>query len=70
MDALKDAEIKLSLNNRLLEPLGAAVRRRLDRRRSRAGSLLTGSVPTREDKVAATQLAWATPGVEVGRRTS
>lgn len=61
-DALKDTDIKLSLNRRLLSHstrLFSDVS--VDVVEGRV--LLTGTVPTREDKVTATELAWATAGV-------
>lgn len=61
-DALRDADIKLSLNRRLL---GQSSRLfsdvSIDVVEGRV--VLTGTVPTREDKIKATELAWATPGV-------
>ena len=62
MDALKDTEVKLSLKNRLLNEspsLFADVSTDVVEGRV----VLTGSVPTREQKVAATRIAWETPGV-------
>jgi osmotically-inducible protein OsmY len=61
-DALKDTDIKLSLNRRLLghsTQLFSDVSTDVVEGRV----LLTGTVPTREDKVTATQLAWDIPGV-------
>ena len=62
MDSLEDAEIQLSLNNRLLnhspELFGDVSTEVIEGR-----VLLTGSVPRREDKVVATRAAWETPGV-------
>ena len=61
-DALRDTDIKLSLNNQLLSrSTGLFADVSIDVTEGRV--VLTGSVPTREDKVAATQLAWATQGV-------
>ena len=62
MDALRDTEIQLSLNNRFLNhSAGLFADVATDVIEGRV--VLTGSVPTREDKVAATSLAWETPGV-------
>lgn len=62
MSALQDTEIQLSLNNRFLnhspELFGDVSTSVVEGR-----VVLTGSVPTREEKIAATQLAWSTPGV-------
>jgi osmotically-inducible protein OsmY len=61
-DALRDTDVKLSLNNQLLtHSTGLFADVSVDVIEGRV--VLTGSVPTREDKVAATQLAWATGGV-------
>ncbi len=61
-DALRDTDIEFSLNKRLL---GHSARLfsdvSVDVIEGRV--LLTGTVPTRDDKVKATELAWATPGV-------
>ena len=61
-DALKDAEIQVSLNNRyiqdsveLFDDVSTSV--------IEGRVVLKGSVPRREDKVTATRLAWETPGV-------
>lgn len=62
LDALEDTEIQLGLNNRLLSHstgLFADVSTSVVEGRV----VLTGSVPTRADKVTATDLAWQTPGV-------
>ena len=62
MDALRDTEIQLSLNNRFLNhSTGLFADVATDVIEGRV--VLTGSVPTREDKIAATGLAWETPGV-------
>jgi osmotically-inducible protein OsmY len=61
-DALRDTDTKLRLNERLLSrstELFTDVA--VDVTEGRV--VLTGSVPTREDKVTATSLAWATEGV-------
>lgn len=62
MDSLKDTEIQLSLNNNFLrhstELFGDVS---TDVTEGRV--VLTGSVPRRQDKVAATRIAWATEGV-------
>ena len=63
MDALRDAEIQLSLNNRYLnhsKRLFGDVSTDVTEGRV----VLTGTVPTREEKVDATRLAWETPGVK------
>ena len=61
-DALRDADIKLSLNNQLLSrSTGLFADVSVDVTEGRV--LLTGSVPTRDEKVTATQLAWAIDGV-------
>jgi osmotically-inducible protein OsmY len=63
MDALKDAEVKVSLRNRLLnESSGLFGDVTSDVTEGRV--VLTGSVPSREDKVTATRIAWETPGVQ------
>lgn len=62
MDSLKDTEIQLSLNNNFLKhstELFGDVSTNVTEGRV----VLTGSVPRREDKIAATKLAWATEGV-------
>ena len=61
MDALEDTEIQLGLNNRMLEHstnLFADVSTSVIEGRV----VLTGTVPTRSDKITATDLAWQTPG--------
>ncbi len=61
-DALRDTDIALSLNNKLLgHSAGLFADVSIDVTEGRV--LLTGSVPTRDDKVAATRMAWATGGV-------
>ena len=61
-DALRDTDVKLSLNKKLLgHSTGLFADVSIDVTEGRV--VLTGSVPTREDKVAATELAWATQGV-------
>lgn len=62
MNALRDTEIQISLNNRFLnhsKRLFADVSTNVTEGRV----VLTGSVPTREDKITATSLGWQTPGV-------
>ncbi len=62
LQQLKDTEIQLGLNNKFLNHSGrlfgdvstSVIEGRV---------VLTGSVPLREDKIAATDLAWQTPGV-------
>lgn len=61
-DALEDTEIQLGLNNRFLSHstgLFADVSTSVTEGRV----VLTGTVPTRANKVTATDLAWQTPGV-------
>jgi len=62
LDALEDTEIQLGLNNRFLnhstELFGDVS---TDVHEGRV--VLTGSVPSREDKITATRLTWETPGV-------
>ncbi|MCL5776619.1 BON domain-containing protein [Limibaculum sp. FT325] len=61
-DALTDTEIELSLANRLANHSGSLYRNvSIDAIEGRV--VLTGSVPTRDDKITATRLAWETPGV-------
>lgn len=62
MDALGDAEVKVSLKNRLLkDSTGLFTDVSADVVEGRV--VLTGSVPSREQKVTATRIAWETPGV-------
>jgi osmotically-inducible protein OsmY len=62
MDALRDTETKLSLENKLLNHSGELFRDvSVDVTEGRV--LLTGSVPQREHKVEASRLAWETGGV-------
>jgi len=62
MDALRDTEIQLTLNNKFLnhsaELFGDVSTTVIEGR-----VLLAGSVPSRADKVTATRLTWATHGV-------
>ncbi len=61
-DALRDTDIALGLNKRLLSHSARLFSDvSIDVVEGRV--LLTGTVPTREDKITATELAWATPGV-------
>ncbi|MEM6547023.1 MAG: BON domain-containing protein [Pseudomonadota bacterium] len=61
-DALQDTEIGLSLNNGLANHSGELFRDvSVDVIEGRV--LLTGTVPEREDKIAATGIAWQTKGV-------
>lgn len=62
MDALSDTEIKLSLNNALLSE-SAQLFRKVSTDVTEGRVVLKGSVPTREQKVTATRLAWETEGV-------
>ena len=62
LDAVRDTEIQLGLNDRMLRhstDLFADVSSSVVEGRV----VLTGSVPTRADKITATDLAWQTPGV-------
>lgn len=62
MDALKDTEIKLSIENALLnhsQALFSDVKVNVNEGRV----LLVGSVPKAEDKEAASRIVWATEGV-------
>jgi len=62
MDALRDTEIKLSINNALLnESVSLFGDVSVDVIEGRV--VLTGSVPTREEKVRAGEIAWSTEGV-------
>lgn len=61
-DALTDTEIQLGLNNRLLNHSGSLFSD-VSTSVVEGRVLLTGSVPTRSEKIAATDLAWKTPGV-------
>ena len=62
MDALQDTEIKLSLKKRLLNQSGTLFND-VAVTVTEGRVVLTGSVPGRDDKVAATRIAWETPGV-------
>jgi osmotically-inducible protein OsmY len=62
MDALKDAEVKVSLKNRLLNE-SSTLFGDVTADVTEGRVVLTGSVPTREQKVTATRIAWETPGV-------
>ena len=61
-DALSDTEIQLGLNNRLLNHSGSLFSD-VSTSVVEGRVVLTGSVPTRAEKIAATDLAWKTPGV-------
>lgn len=62
MDALNDSSIKISIKNALLNHSGRLFGDvGVDVVEGRV--VLTGSVPTREDKVEAARIAWATEGV-------
>ncbi|MBY8976685.1 BON domain-containing protein [Rhodobacteraceae bacterium NNCM2] len=62
LQALNDTEIEISILNRLGNHSGELFRDvSVDVIEGRV--LLTGSVPEREDKVAATEATWAVPGV-------
>jgi len=61
-EALTDTEIQLSLNNRFMNHSGRLFHLvSTDVQEGRV--LLTGRVPTREDKVTAQGIAWQVPGV-------
>ena len=61
-EALSDTEIQLSLNNRFMNQSGRLFHLvSTDVQEGRV--LLTGRVPTREDKVTAQGIAWEVPGV-------
>ena len=61
-DALTDVEIELSISTRLAQHSGELFRDvSVDVVESRV--VLTGSVPQREDRVAASEIAWQAPGV-------
>lgn len=62
MDALGDAEIKLSLMNALLNE-SAQLFRKVSTDVTEGRVVLTGTVPTREQKVTASRIAWETEGV-------
>ncbi len=62
MDALRDTEVKITLVNGLLNHSGELFRDvSVDVVEGRV--LLTGSVPKREHKIAASRIAWETQGV-------
>jgi osmotically-inducible protein OsmY len=62
-DALRDTDIKLGVNKRLIgHSAGLFADVSVDVVEGRV--FLTGSVPTRDDRVTATRLAWETPGVK------
>jgi osmotically-inducible protein OsmY len=62
MDALEDTKIQLSLNNKLISH-SAQLFGDVSTDVQEGRVVLTGSVPTREDKITATRLAWETDGV-------
>ncbi len=62
MSALEDAEIQLALNNRYLNHSGRLFHKiSTDVQEGRV--VLTGAVPTRQDKIDALTMAWEVPGV-------
>lgn len=61
-DALSDTEIQLGLDNRLLNH-SAALFGDVSTSVVEGRVVLTGSVPTRSEKISATEIAWQTPGV-------
>lgn len=62
MDALQDAEIQLTLNNRFLNH-SAELFDDVSTSVIEGRVVLKGSVPRRDQKIEATRLAWETPGV-------
>ena len=62
MDALRDTETQLSLNNSFLNH-SAELFGDISTSVVEGRVVLTGSVPTRENKIEATRIAWATEGV-------
>lgn len=62
MDSLKDTEIQLSLNNNFLNH-STELFGNVSTDVTEGRVVLTGSVPRREDKIAATKIAWGTEGV-------
>jgi len=62
MDALNDSEILLSIDNRLLNESGELFRD-VSVTVTEGRVVLTGSVPTREEKIRATAIAWEVEGV-------
>lgn len=62
MDALSDTEIKLSISNALLNE-SAQLFRKVSVDVTEGRVVLKGSVPTREQTVTATRIAWETEGV-------
>lgn len=62
MDALKDSEILLSIENRLGNESGELFRD-VSVTVVEGRVVLTGSVPTREQKIRATEIAWQVEGV-------
>lgn len=62
MAALDDAAIQLSLDNRLLNH-STGLFGDVSTEVTEGRVVLTGSVPTRSERIAATQIAWETPGV-------
>ncbi len=62
MDALRDTEIKLSIENRLLNHSGELFRD-VSVGVTEGRVLLTGSVPQREHKIDAARIVWETEGV-------
>lgn len=62
MDALEDTRIQLALNNRLISH-SASLFSDVSTDVHEGRVVLTGTVPTRDDKVTATRLAWETNGV-------
>ena len=63
LDALEDTEIQLGLNNRYLKH-SAELFDDVSTDVTEGRVVLTGTVPRRADKITATRLAWATPGVK------
>ena len=62
LDVMNDNAIVLSINNRLLNHSGQLFRD-VSVHVTEGRVVLTGTVPTRQDKVTATEIAWKTDGV-------
>ena len=62
LETFKDTDIQLGLNNRMLSH-SAQLFGDVSTSVIEGRVVLTGSVPSRDDKITATRLAWETPGV-------